>query len=398
MDWRRHHAVILGSDDWGMGAWAPDVSAYQRYSSHPFMQNTWSKGTLERPEDMRRLFSLLSSFHGADGRPALFQPNYVVALPDYEAIKEDGFTRYYDIGLAGPLPSRWQRGDILGTAREGMEMGVWYPQYHARAHHFSPKRWVSLLKDGNRDVNELFEDQMYVWESTRERVKEYSYMTPLEMVQWVAKGISYFQEAFGRRPQTVVNADVLPGVKEAWAANGFRVANIFRKVGFYYDPLTALSYSSNNTLLDLILIEREHRLEYLDKACEDAASAWERNEPAVVVTHRTNYVSFDPEDVAINLGYLEEFLARICEKGAVFLTEVEALSLQLTGISAIAWPGEIVVRNYSDEDRMVKLDLTEDQIQWVKELRTDKEPSWELHDRTIVLSTNAHHEYVVAVK
>ena len=45
------------------------------------MQNTWSKGTLERP--------------------VLFQPNYVVAPPDYEAIKEDGSTKYYNTGLTG---------------------------------------------------------------------------------------------------------------------------------------------------------------------------------------------------------------------------------------------------------------------------------------------------------
>ncbi len=107
MDWRGHHAVILGSDDWGMGAWAPDVLAYERYLSRPFMQNTWSKGTLERP--------------------VLFQPNYVVAPPDYEAIKEDGSTKYYNTGLTGSLPSRWQRGDLIGTAREGMDIGVWYP-------------------------------------------------------------------------------------------------------------------------------------------------------------------------------------------------------------------------------------------------------------------------------
>jgi hypothetical protein len=397
MDWRRHRAVILGSDDWGMGAWAPDRVAYLRHLERGFMQNNWSKGTLEGPEDMRRLFGLLSSFHGADGRVAFFQPNYVVALPDYEAISEDGFTRYYDMGLAGPLPSRWQRGDIIGAAREGMEMGVWYPQYHARAHHFSPKRWVRLLKEGNRDVIESFEDEMYVWEVTRERVKEYADMTPLEQVQWVAKGIDYFQEAFGRRPQTVTNGDVLPGVAEAWVANGLRVANIFRKVGFYHDPLTGLCYSSNNTYLDLMLIERERRPGYLDRASEDAAAAWERNEPAVVVTHRTNYVSFDQEDVEINLGYLSEFLSRMCEEGVVFLTEMEALSLQLTGLSAIAWPKEIVVRNYSDADGVVRLELGKNEVQWVRELRTDMEPRWELQDSTLVLSTNAHREYVVTL-
>jgi len=131
--------VNIVSDDWGMCAWCPTAQVYEEIHPLEYMRTPWPSGILETPRDMDVLFALLEEFRGGGDLPCVIQPFYVVSSPDYAAIEANGFTRYADISLdAGASP--------------GWERGVWQPGYHARAHHFSPRRWIERLQTGHRDA------------------------------------------------------------------------------------------------------------------------------------------------------------------------------------------------------------------------------------------------------
>jgi hypothetical protein len=79
--------------------WSPNLSVYKKLNDEVFVyegtnrqgipiSKEWGKSTLESPADMERLFQILEKHKGGDGRPAIFQANYIMAAPDYVAIKK----------------------------------------------------------------------------------------------------------------------------------------------------------------------------------------------------------------------------------------------------------------------------------------------------------------------
>jgi len=120
MDWKAHKTIAFVSDDWGMFAWTPDMAAYRALEPYGFFTPVWSYGTLERPQDMQRLFDVLLAHRGGDGRPVVFQPYYIAANPDFDAIEGNGFTEYVDRALGSRVPPRWamSRLDFAGAVAE----------------------------------------------------------------------------------------------------------------------------------------------------------------------------------------------------------------------------------------------------------------------------------------
>ena len=205
--WARKKALLIQSDDWGMCAWCATSQAYEDLHPLGFMRTPWSAGTLETPADMERLFALLEHFHGGDGLPALFEPIYMVGSPDYDAIAANGFTAYVDAGLDQGVASGWERGDIVGKARDGMTRGVWHPGYHGRAHHFSPGAWTERLRRGEERAHFAFRRRSYVSENVADRLPEFDGMGDTERYAWVSEGLNRFERAFGYRARSTRNHD-----------------------------------------------------------------------------------------------------------------------------------------------------------------------------------------------
>ena len=72
----------------------------------------------------------------------------------------------------------------------------------------------------------------------------------------------------------------------------------------------------------------------VDAAHRGIRAAWARLQPAIVSTHRANYVQIDPARGEAGLARLRELLARLAEEGATFLTDAELLGLVTDGWSA----------------------------------------------------------------
>ena len=57
VNWQKHPAVVVWSDDWGMNAWAPTEESYHATRHEELMQTRWSSGSLESPADLERTFN-----------------------------------------------------------------------------------------------------------------------------------------------------------------------------------------------------------------------------------------------------------------------------------------------------------------------------------------------------
>ena len=99
--------VVFESDDWGMRrrACAKWIRPYG-------VPSEWADEESETPADLDHLYGVLSRHRDAGGRPACFTANFVVANPDFDAIRRDRFERYHDfpIGDDERLRAKWQEG------------------------------------------------------------------------------------------------------------------------------------------------------------------------------------------------------------------------------------------------------------------------------------------------
>lgn len=356
--WTRKKALLIISDDWGMCAWCPTVSIYEEMRTLEFMRNPWSSGTLETPADMERLFRLLGRFRGGDDLPAVFVPMYIVGSPDFAAIEANRFTEYVDVGFDEGVPRGWERGDLAAKARDGIDRGVWHPGYHARAHHFSPRRWMERLREDDEWAHFAFQRNVYVCETVPDRLPEYDGMDGGEQVAWVSEGLARFERAFGYRPGSARNSDLTPRVVDTLVSGGVRAVTD-------EGPVKASEEAAEDTgltvLPHLISFEPFLSADHEDVVARTLAQielAWAAGGPAAISTHRRDYKGFDQGDVERNFARLRELLEGVARRhpDAVYLCADEVAQLTQRGYSVVQRGMRTICRNYA-ADRPVAAEV-----------------------------------------
>ena len=224
IDWSLYPSVVFESDDWGACELTPDMPSFEKYSAimRKCGKNVSYSSTLESPADLERIFGILGQYHGADGLAAVFTAFTGLGNPDFAAIRANGFGEYIDIGLDVGVPAPWERGDITGKMRSGVNLGVWAPEFHSFLHHTSPKMLIKRLNssgpEGER-ARELFDINCYY---QGEHVPEYEGLNAKEQFDWVNKCMKRFRNIFGFAPNAAVTSDAYPETELIWAANGIK--------------------------------------------------------------------------------------------------------------------------------------------------------------------------------
>ena len=354
LDWARMKAVVLESDDWGLCAWSPDDQAYRVLADLPVFRRAagrrYGGSTLESAVDLRRLADLLLEFRGGDGFPPVWQANTVMAAPDYQRLRAPAFECNALPLIDYPqAPSRWARPGLWGEVVAAREAGVWWPELHG-LHHLPETTWLRALREGADDARRAFEQQSPVCEAVA-KGGEYDSAEPLEVRRRNLEGaVQRFRALFGRDPTSFCPPDyrwdeaveaeaekleVITFQGRAERARGLlpRVRHFlgryrfpdFEGRRFFLAPRIAFEPGAS---------DEEHAARLgVEAAHRRIRAAWARQQPAILSTHRANYVQLDPARGAAGLERLRELLARLAEDEATFLTDDEVRGLVTRGWS-----------------------------------------------------------------
>lgn len=368
MHWRKLKAIVFESDDWGgLERGIPDLRTQKLLKKNKDIVRALGArpndsrryytimDTLESTADLDALFQMLLHFRGGDGRPAVFTPVYLLASPDYQAIRANGFTKYVDIGIDRPYPALFRRcGDITAKAREGLRLGVWVPESHntRMAAHIDPHKWVRLLREKKDPaLNAFFNLNMIGRPSEVSPAalgKEFDSMTVQALRAWVAGGTRYFRKAFGYAPRAAGLADARNCCKimedivaKIMVENGVQtIFNGINRAMGAYDRKLGLTYIRRNVNFEPLLAPREHMADAWRAALREIERVWDANQPAIVNTHRLHYVGMNPAQKKEGFRQLECLLDGIRQRHpeAVYMSsnEVGALYRQ----AAIRKPGK----------------------------------------------------------
>ena len=381
INWQRFPSAVFESDDWGACESAPevDVAAKILMLHKKLLKSDYSPvTTLENPVQLERLFQILEKHKGADGLPAVFTAFVCTGNPDFKKICANGYTKYEDIGLNTGVPAGWERGDVAGKLREGFERGIFHPEFHSTLHHTSPHLWLERLREDS-DIGKLargmFDMNCY---AQREHLPEYHGMNVREQNKWVKKGIERFKKIFGFMPSAAVTSDAFPETELVWSMNGINTiclkncrTNNGETVVYVTKPWNMQDAYSKigdyNELKDVVYITRNAFFESgmapgWDDSAEDVLSVVKRNikefnEPAIISTHRINYVSFDNEMVEKRYFELEKLLNGLSKMKINFLTTSEVGQLYRQGWSERKFGSKTILRKWHKDACVSYIDM-----------------------------------------
>ena len=347
LDWRRLRAVVLESDDWGLCAWSPDEQARLVLADTPAFRSPagvrYSGSTLESADDVHAITDLLLEFRGGDGLAPVLQANTIVASPDYVGLEPPLFS-----GEQLPLidfphtPSRWARPGLWGEVVRAREAGVWWPELHG-LHHLPERAWLSALRRSDADARRAHEQQSPVCEAV-ETGGEYDAAEPIEVRRRnLALAVEKFRELFGRPPSSfcppdyrwdeALDADAerlgLTTFQGKAERTGSRLPRLRRVLGRYPWPdFEGPRFSLPPRIaFEPSVTDRAAARVGLDAARRSVRTAWGRGQPAVISSHRMNYVHLDEGRAQSGRSHLRDLLAALAEDGAMFLTDAEVRSL-----------------------------------------------------------------------
>src|SRR5438105_9913796 len=349
LDWQRLKAVVLESDDWGLCAWSADEQARRALADSPAFRSPagrrYAGSTLEHAGDVRALARTLAEFRGADGFAPVWQANLIVAAPDYARLRVEGFPSPLALREFPDTPVRWRRTGLWEEVQNAIGQGLWWPELHG-LHHIPEHAWIAALRRGESDACRAFEHETAVCLAV-EASGEYAPSEPLadrrRRLEWA---IARFTTLVGRAPRSFCPPDYRwdHALEAHAAAHGIRVlqgrgeqhgvslARLRRELLRWGWPGGTRPLFAMPPRIAFEPGAAEARVG-VAAALRAAQAAWRNGQPAVISTHRVNYVHLDLASAEAGRGALRDLLQRFCQEGAVFMTDDEVLQLVTAGVS-----------------------------------------------------------------
>jgi hypothetical protein len=266
--------------------------------------------TLATVEDLASLFEVLSSVKDCTGRPPVFTPVSVVANPDFERIQQSDFARYYFEPFTETLKRYSGCENSFSLWKEGIDKSIFVPQFNGREH-LNVKVWMKALKNGHEKAITAFKYKM--WGITTANDPEiraefqaaFDFIDPDDLKyheEVIRTGLRLFEQLFDYRATYFVppNGPFSNRLEYSCFAEGIRYISVSKiqiePVGFGKTK-KRLHWLGQKTKSGLICITRNCFFEpgqpgrnWVDGCLNDISNAFKWHKPAVISSHRVNYI------------------------------------------------------------------------------------------------------------
>ena len=346
--------VVFESDDWG-AIRLPDITKIEEYRKrYPYPKNPYLKyDSLASEEDLNVLFSLISDCKDNFGNHPKLTFNTVVANPDFKKIKESGFKQYYYEPFTETLKRFSNHSQSFNLWKNAIDEKLMYPQFHGREHVNVPL-WLEELRNGNQELLDAFD--LGTWSVPENKSSIINLQASLDWIKeqpftyqkdFLEEGLKEFQTVFGFSSKTIIPNNYIfdPNLNTILKENGIKGVQ-----GMKYQklPLGNSSNGKREMIRRYVGDKNEAGLFYLVRNCvfepsqtsdnyddvsmclQNIDNAFFWNKPAIIDTHRLNYIgSYDEKNRDISLNKLRILLKKILEKwhDVEFMTSNELLDI-----------------------------------------------------------------------
>lgn len=349
--------VVIESDDWG----AIRTSGKEAYNGlkrlgYSMEKSPYSMDALETNDDLTALYEVLNRVRDCNNNPACFTANMVMANPDFHSIKENDFSSYIFEPVHKTLEKHKNCSDVRILWKEGHKNKLFFPQLHAREH-IRYWDWMKDLRSNQAEAIETFDFEMCGVPLAVSKVNKSYYEPPyvhdsiyekegIQIEEVINTGAQLFNAEFGFSSKTTIapNCGWTPTVENVWKQNGIE----FIQGGFLQEihSENSIKYSQHYTgqksktsglqyLVRNCFFEPMNRNSLLyHKTLKQVERAFQFKTPAIISTHRINYIgSVNEKNRENNLQQLELLLKEIEKKWpeVIFMSSSHLADLIIKG-------------------------------------------------------------------
>ncbi len=336
----KRHIVVIESDDWG-SIRMPSREVYDsmlaegiRVDKDPYCRYDG----LATSKDLEDLFDVLTSVKDKNGQYAVITADAVVANPDFEKIEASGFTEYYYEPFTETLKKSSRHQGAFELWKQGMDAGIFHPQFHGREH-LNIKKWLMALRSDDGITRRAFDYRTYGLTSAVDSRINRNYMGAFDSAlpediesykQILEEGLELFENIFGYRSESFIATTYTwsPLIEPILKQNGVRYLQgtvkqrvpIDEGLSFKYKNTNFQGRKSNSGLTYLMrncFFEPSQSIisNPVDDCLNRIALAFRWGKAAVISSHRLNFIgSIDKSNTDKNLPLFRELLQCIVKQ------------------------------------------------------------------------------------
>jgi hypothetical protein len=328
--------IVFESDDWGSFRFK-NKAIRDHYMPKPKL-GQWMhyNDCFESFEDLVSLENVLNSVKDKNGNSACFTFLMNPANPDFEKIETHNFKAYYYETFSQSLQNRKDGLQILNWYKVAIKNRLIEIGFHGREH-LNVHSWMNALANGNEIVKDGFKNRIWGQAKLHTKEKKMSFRSTfsienkseLEYLKIsIKEGLDVMCKTFDRKPTYFLPPDgpYHLALNKTLAENGIKYIGLAK---LHNNPLEPKWYQTKpfwlgkKTKEGLCVITRNVMFEpsspkhndWVNFGLQQIEEAFKYRNPAVISTHRANYMSglnFNNREQA--LVQLKELLRQITKK------------------------------------------------------------------------------------
>ncbi len=314
----RDNLIVFESDDWGTLR-IPSLNAIESLPAHSLGNNPFNRfDTLESKEDLERLFDVLEKYKDYKGNSPVFTANFIVGNPDFEKIRKDNFEKYSWESIKQTYLRYHPEDNVLNTIYGGIAKKYFFPQFHGREH-LNAFRWIELLVKASKVLRQAFDAEVFCIDIELGVSKRDNLMAAFDywdnrskyfLQTHLKEGMQEFSRLFGYKSKSfIAPCNVWDSFTEEVLRN--EGALYIQSLHTQQVPSIGLTKYTNkkNVIGDRSLYNQLYSVrnvyfepstrqtyDWIGNALNKISAAFRWGKPAVISTHRINYVGGIQQD------------------------------------------------------------------------------------------------------
>jgi hypothetical protein len=263
---------------------------------------------LANADDLTALFDVLSSVKDKNGNSAVFTPMTVVANPDFELIEKNNFSEYKYETFFETLERKNTSNAVKYLWQEGINKNIFLPEFHGREH-LNVRFWLEYLQKKDKNVLEAFKLQSIGVKPYQKGGKGYMSAFDIEnknhleeVIEIAIDGLQTFENIFGYKsimftPSSLIHND---GMHAELKKHSIELIDMARqriepmfdgkyKKRFHYmgqKNKNDQKYITRNVMFEPNKDDKDS----VNQALQDISVAFKYKKPAIISSHRVNFV------------------------------------------------------------------------------------------------------------
>jgi len=306
--------VVIESDDWG-SVRMPSLSSFDKLEKSGLDLRSFDaerynlNDTMASSSDLEKLFEVLSDVKNNHGTNPVFTALTIVANPDFDKIKNSGFNEYFYEPFTETLKRYPGCEDSFKLWKKGIENKLFFPQMHGREH-LNVSSWMMALRGGDKQTLMAFDEGLWGFVPDQELNPGADFQAAfmlgkpdeLEYHKKILKeGLDLFENLFCYRAEYFVS----PNGPFNNSLNKF-IADYGIKYRFSSVQTEPLGNGKTRKVLHWLGQKDKYGIRYITRNCffepsqtgkdwidsclNDIRIAFLWNKPAIISSHRVNYI------------------------------------------------------------------------------------------------------------